>query len=130
MSRLVMETYDVVYENYFKARDYSECEICDKCDILEIRLKNENGGLLFVVDDYFSYRKTDEGSSIATLERIAKTSSLGGVIYKVKNSRYKEWLLEESDGILDVENINHYCITTIDFVIDIICSKKPEFSTF
>lgn len=50
----------------------------------------------------------------------------GSTFFKILNSSYVEWLVQQSNGLLNAENLNHYCIFGIDSVIDIITSQEPK----
>ena len=46
--------------------------------------------------------------------------------FEVINSRYINWLIEESDGILEKERLHHICIVGANCVVDVISWDYPE----
>ena len=46
-------------------------------------------------------------------------------LYEVQNSKLVQWLVEESCNFYEKNVLTHYCITTIEEVIDIIATFEP-----
>ena len=46
--------------------------------------------------------------------------------FEVCNSNYINWLMEESDGILNGESLHHISIVGINCVIDVVASDYPQ----
>jgi hypothetical protein len=108
---------DVAYEE----------SITDTGVVLTIEL-NAADGTKFVVsfDDYISYRKIDEGDAFHILQDISETSQLGLLIYRVDQSEFIEWLKEENLGVRDSGPLKHFCVLTLDSVIDVIAYDEPK----
>lgn len=77
-----------------------------------------------------SYRNTDEGSLVKTwseLDRQHRESLYGDwTLFKVKNSGYLKWFLEESMGIYKHEKVEHYVFATPDDVIEVLSAYPPK----
>jgi hypothetical protein len=76
-----------------------------------------------------SYRNTDEGALIKTLDYLDK--NYGQLFYsewslfKVQNSTYIQWLKEESLGIYESQEIYHYVFYTPDEAIEVLATYTP-----
>lgn len=47
-------------------------------------------------------------------------------LYKVENSRFLKWALEESCGYYSEKEIVHYCIVTQQSLMDIVATSEPK----
>jgi hypothetical protein len=47
--------------------------------------------------------------------------------FKVKNSPYLRWISEQSYKISESRHLTHFCLISVDSVMDIISSYEPEF---
>lgn len=45
--------------------------------------------------------------------------------FEVKNSKLAEWVVEESCEFYDVGQLTHYCIVTVEEVIDVLATFEP-----
>ena len=108
---------------------YAEDRISDEAGTLEIILEDESEAKLSVsFDAYLAFRKMDEGDALHTLEDISETSELGTRLYLVEDSEYLRWFHFESGTIHKGQKLAHYCLTTIDSVIDVISFEPPTVS--
>lgn len=77
-----------------------------------------------------SYRNTDEGTLIKTLEHLYKHDDpdfFGDwTLFQVTDSSYLKWLAEESTNIYEmVYNIQHYVFLTSNDVIEVLSTEPP-----
>ena len=78
-----------------------------------------------------TYTYSDEGIRMATwgpmqLEH-GKEIFRKWFIFKIENSSYIRWALQESCGFYSEEALSHYRIVTSDEVIDILSIGEPQF---
>lgn len=106
-------------------------DLVNRLEIFLIGVKNisENIKVVFGPTVY-SYRSTDESSFCATAKRIIELNKgpyYGEwAIFKVVDSTYIQWLIEESEGQINCEGIMHFLIRTENTYIEIISTCEPE----
>jgi hypothetical protein len=82
--------------------------------------------IVVLFDDYIAYRKLDEGDAFRTLREIADSGQLGHLLYLVENSDFIAWFLKENQFVRNREGLKHYCMTTSNSLIDVICFGPPK----
>ncbi|MBW8707887.1 MAG: hypothetical protein JF627_01210 [Alphaproteobacteria bacterium] len=70
----------------------------------------------------------DEGDAFQTLQDINESAGLGTRLYLVEDSEYLRWFHFESENIHKAQSLAHYCLTTIDSIIDVISFEPPMVS--
>jgi hypothetical protein len=92
--------------------------------------KNENKKIHIIFKDaVYAYRSTEEGFRLDMLYYLK--AQYGAKFYsewsffKITDSAYLKWLSEQSYGITDRLNFTHFCIFTMNFVLDIIAAYEP-----
>ncbi|HHY71641.1 MAG TPA: hypothetical protein GX497_00130 [Bacillus bacterium] len=97
-------------------------EFSDEKDKSKIVVKFEEGVL--------SYRNTDEGSLLKKLNYLDQQYGTDfyseWTLFKVKNSEYIKWFLEESSGIYEPNQLEHYVFLTPNDVIEILTTYTPS----
>ncbi|KXG10247.1 hypothetical protein AT864_00838 [Anoxybacillus sp. P3H1B] len=97
-------------------------EFSDEKDKKKIVVKFEEGVL--------SYRNTDEGSLLKKLNYLDQQYGTdfysNWTLFKVKNSEYIKWFLEESSGIYEPNQLEHYVFLTPNDVIEILATYTPS----
>ncbi len=79
----------------------------------------------------FSYRNTDEGTLLKTLDHLYKhydTNYFGEwTLFRVTDSNYLEWLAEEADNIYEkIYDIHHYVFLTSHDVVEVLSTEPPS----
>jgi hypothetical protein len=122
--------YTALGQPIFGTGRYAEDRISDEAGTLEIVLEDETGAKLSVsFDAYLAFRKMDEGDAFHTLRDIKESSESGTKLYLVEDSEYLRWFHFESENIRKGQELAHYCLTTIDSVIDVISFDPPTVSS-
>jgi hypothetical protein len=120
-----MSTYKLISEN--SAGDFDE-HLIENGGILDIVLANRTGqDMVCSFDSPLAYRKLDEGDAFEALQDIKASSELGALLYLVENSDFLIWFQRTSGGKYAGRNIQHYCLTTINSVIDVLSFAPPSF---
>lgn len=108
------------------SKKYYIDEVSDK-EELSVKLSDDFGNRLLVTWDCFveSYMCSEE---INRNKLYADTELNEWTFFEVKNSRYINWLCEESDNILILRNKNlyHICIIGINSVMDVVATDYPK----
>ncbi len=76
----------------------------------------------------YSYRYLEESFAInryASLEKKYGDNFLNWTFFKVMNSKYIQWLSQESEGLSDLRDLKHYSFLSMDSVLDVINDKDP-----
>lgn len=99
--------------------------------IMEFSDKNfEKKVIVRFKDGVLSYRNTDEGSLLKTWSKLDQQYNgsfySNWTLFKVKNSGYLKWFLEESMGIYEHEKVEHYVFVTPDDVIEVLSAYPPK----
>jgi|UPI0007C5D92F hypothetical protein len=97
-------------------------EFSDEKDKKKIIVKFEEGVL--------SYRNTDEGSLLRKLNYLDQQYGTDfyseWTLFKVINSEYINWFLDESSGIYEPNQLKHYVFLTPNDVIEILTTYTPS----
>ena len=94
--------------------DYEGIRLLLRC------MKNDKVFRIFF-DAVLSYRNTDEGSLLKSLQN----GTIKGVLFTTHNSLFLDWYYQESFASRD-SRIIHYCIYTPNDCIDVIASFAPK----
>ena len=71
-----------------------------------------------------AYRNINESYRLRTWERVHGENMVG--LFTVENSKWVEWLREESSGVLNDVQLTHYAIFTPEDCIEIVSEFAPE----
>jgi len=84
----------------------------------------ETGRMLRITfDPVLSYRNTDEGDLLVTLE--SREGFIRWPLFIIENSKFIQWFNEESLNIHKDKNPMHYSIYTPNDIIDVISAFPP-----
>lgn len=61
-----------------------------------------------------------------TIAKYGKAFIFDSAFFIIHNSSYVEWLIQQSNGLLQVDNLYHYCIFGVNSVVDVIASQEPK----
>ena len=124
---MAVSRYSLLEAQAFGTETWQEVHILDADGVLEIALETQSGQKLkLAFASYLAFRKMDEGDAVHTLEDIEETSEPGTRLYAVAESEYLRWFHFESDAIHKGQKLNHYCLATLDSIIDVISFDPPE----
>ena len=108
-------------------------KIVDSNEGLFISFKNQSKSqnIIFIYDGtLFTYRNTEEGVFLRTIDYLHKNYSPDFYgewsLFKVENSQYLRWFNEESLGVYQDQNIEHYVFYTSDVIIEVLSPYSPE----
>ena len=122
-----MNKFFPVKRSSLAGRPPDEESIVDVNGCLSITLVAEGEmKIAALFDDYIAYRKLDEGDAFNTLREIAESSELGHLLYLVEASNFITWFMEENQFVRNREMLKHYCLTTSNSLIDVICFAPPK----
>lgn len=97
-------------------------EFSDEKDKKKIVVKFEDGVL--------SYRNTDEGSLLKKLNYLEQQYGTDfyseWTLFKITNSEYINWFLDESSGIYEPNQVEHYVFFTPNDIIEILTTYTPS----
>lgn len=79
----------------------------------------------FMFDNYISYRNTDEGARLKSLN-LFPYNSREWCLFKAKKSDFIDWIVEESGGIYLQDSITHYFFVTPNDIIEILSLEEPK----
>ena len=75
------------------------------------------------------FRRTNELYTVARMRMAYQQQTreffLKRQSYKIINSEYLQWASQQSDGISDSAQLEHYVVFTDDIVLDILCANEP-----
>jgi hypothetical protein len=94
--------------------------------VLTIKLRTEKDLLSVCFDSYLLYRKLDEGDALKMLDELASTAPLGRTFYRAYDSELLDWLQEQSLGVKNGKNLEHYLIAASNDWIDVISWTGPK----
>ena len=126
---MAVSRYTVLEAEIFGAGRYAEDRIIDEGGVLVVLLTDEaNKSLRVAFNAYLAFRKMDEGDAFHTFADIEETSQPGTHLYAVADSEYLRWFHFESEATHKSQKLTHYCLTTVDSVIDVISFEPPDVS--
>ncbi len=109
---------------------YSE-SLLDTPDGFKLYLFDKFGKKILVSfpNSVFAYRSTDDSFIYDTLDFLEKNYGTKfyseWAFFKIENSDYLEWLKKQSGEMYEVYNLKHFCIFTINCIIDIANDSEP-----
>lgn len=98
--------------------------------VLSEAKNEENKVHIIFKDSIYAYRSTEEGFRLEMLYSLK--AKYGAKFYsewsffKINDSIYLKWLSEQSYGITDRLNPIHFCIFTMNFILDIVATYEPK----
>jgi hypothetical protein len=97
----------------------------DNIDSLKISISTESGEVIVLqFNDHLAYRCRNEGDALNTLSQILITGGLGHTIYEVRDSEFIRWFLD--DRTYECEGLRHFCLLTLNWLVDVIALSPPE----
>ena len=111
-------------ENHGISNKYYIDEIVDS-DNLIIQLSDDRGSQIKLIWDGVveSYMCTEE---INRTKNYSINELTSWTFFEVLNSRYLNWLYDESNCIIEKKKLHHFCLIGINSVVDIISSEFPQ----
>lgn len=115
-------------QDIFANSEFDLDQLIDRIDSLEIQLSNGNGRQIAVLfDSHMAHRTLNEGDALVTLDAIADSGRTGKYFYEVENSEFIKWFQSERYETSKGEELKHYCIATVNFMVDVISIDPPTF---
>jgi hypothetical protein len=122
-----MNVYVPIQHELLAGRRLDDDALLDTRGVLEVRLEDGKGAPVYVrFDDYFVYRKRDEGDSYRTFQELDRVATFKIGLYRVEESEFVQWFGEESAPIRDVTKLKHFWLATLNSIIDVISLDEPE----
>lgn len=95
---------------------------------------NEDNKLTIIfLESVWSYRSVEEGLRALTMEKLAQKYGANfyteWTFFKIENSRYLNWIYEESYDVARDSGLMHFCLVGMDDILDIIASCDPQVFT-
>ncbi|MHC8514730.1 hypothetical protein [Sporosarcina sp. ITBMC105] len=92
--------------------------------------KDKNKFVVKFEDGVLSYRNTDEGSLLKKLNYLDQQYGTDfyseWTLFKVTNSEYINWFLDECSGIYEQNQVEHYVFFTPNDIIEILTTYTPS----
>lgn len=110
---------------------YEVTQVLKNFDGVLIELDNEINKLsIFFENTVLALRVCDEGDRLRTIDEVLSNKEdsffIDWPFYIVKNSRFSQWMENESFGIRKQATFKHYSIVTPNDVIDILSVSEPQ----
>ena len=135
-----MNTQNIAQEEWIRWKPLGDlptkCYI-DTIDVIEgkliILLSNDEETFTISLEfnkNFYMYKATEEISSIDLLydiiEKYGKNFIFESRFFIIHNSSYISWLIQQSSGLLQADNLQHYFILGATSIVDVIASQEPE----
>jgi len=114
------------------AQKYYIHSISDTIDGFFIKLFEENNKKkkikITFEDSVNSYRNTNESYRLKTIDHLDtyNADKRCWTFFKVNNSSYLQWFLEESYGIYDDFPFIHFSFVGVESILDVIAKYEPK----
>lgn len=112
---------------------YDIISVQDNMDTLKIVIggRKTDQELEVIFDSTWAYRTTDEtlrlNLSTQLSQKYGTEFYANWSFFKIENSNYMKWLLEQSGGYAEEFNLKHFVIMGSDFIVDIAAAEEPKF---
>lgn len=97
---------------------------------LEFSDEEQKTSIKVLFEGFLCYRNRDEGSCLKTIEFLHKNYPLEYhakyCLFKVFNSAYLHWFLDECEGLYEPFDIQHYVFFTPNDVIEVLSLDVPK----
>lgn len=81
-------------------------------------------------DSVEAFRSTNESYTFLTIDSLAEKYGSKffseWTFFKIENSKYLQWISEQSYGISESYNLIHFCLVATDSIVDIIDTGEPK----
>lgn len=126
---------------WFPIKDQSKGNFyIDKIEDVEDGLKifvtadNDSFKLAFIFKgNSWSYRSTNESHRVLTISKLSEEYGVDFYkdwgFFKIENSRYAKWVIEESGGFYDDFEPNHFVFKGLEWIVDVVDEYEPEIET-
>ena len=114
------------------SKNYYSESLIDTPDGFKLHLFDESGKKILVSfpNSVFAYRSTDDSfiyETLGFLEKNYETKFYSEwAFFEIENSEYLEWLKRQSGEMYEAYGLRHFCIFTINAMIDIANDSEPE----
>jgi len=78
-----------------------------------------------VFDNYLGYRNFDEGERIKSFDSYPANSQ-EWCLFISKDSKFIDWVIDESEGFVSKDNVIHFHIITPNDVIEVLSYEEPK----
>lgn len=103
-------------------------DLRDDATVLEIlcldMTSKEQFTLLF--DNYIAYRKYQHRLTLRSIEETGSWPDPNWFFYKSYESEFIRWIHDESCNAYPNEKYLHFCLLTVDYVVDIVSFSDPK----
>lgn len=118
--------YVPTFQELFAQSKFDLDQLTDRIDKLELELSDGLGRQIkLVFDSHMAYRTRDEGDALATLDAIAESGGTGKYFYVVEDSDFIKWFQSERYEKSSGAKLKHYCIASVNFIVDVIATDPP-----
>lgn len=108
-------------------------EMLDRHEGVELLFFGENkhkGIKIIFENSYDGYRCVEEGARYRTLcnliDRYGEVFIHSNCLFTVENSRFVQWLVDESCEVLEKKDLIHFAFLSIDYYVDIVAPYHPK----
>ncbi|TGL66536.1 hypothetical protein [Leptospira kmetyi] len=112
-------------------RKYSIDEVVDTLDGVKIRMGDVNQKVDIIFSDSVSaYRSVEEGFRQNLINDLIDQYGSDFItkctFFQVENSKFLNWLIEESYGFIDAPEIKHFSFLASNSILDVVANYEPE----
>jgi hypothetical protein len=111
-----------------RVSDLDILDLSDDAEVLDLKLEDSASGRRFHLqfEGYLAYRKYLENHALRLVEQKMAWEDKSWFLYKSDQSDFIEWFKAQSFGINDNLKHMHYCLFSVDYVVDILCIGAPK----
>lgn len=86
---------------------------------------NEKITIELLFQNFYGYRNFNESERIKTLNEFPEIAVKWSFFIAI-DSKFINWLINESERIVEKEKVVHYIITTADDIVEVLASEPPK----
>ncbi len=110
-----------------RGRSFDDSSLVDAAGVLTLTLVDELSRQVHLTfQEFIAYRKLDEGDALRAVDEIRDNGIQGMGVFVVENSDFLTWLAAESHHVREAQDMQHFCILTLNSVIDVVAFKEPK----
>ncbi|TGK14280.1 hypothetical protein [Leptospira kmetyi] len=118
-----------LHKNLFKK--YSIDEVADTLSGVRIRLGDVNQKIDVIFSNSVSaYRSVEDGFRQNLINDLIDQYGSDFItkctFFQVENSKFLNWLIEESYGFIDAPEIKHFSFLASNSILDVVANYEPE----
>lgn len=127
---IMKEKWNAYMTDIIQPNDYELKELIQNRNGAKLSFSSDKGEVVFeFFEGLISIRSCDESDRWKTIDSVLRERGpeflKSGLMYRVENSEYKRWFIEETYSTWTDDELEHYVFVTANDVVDVLALGAP-----